>query len=305
MSEAAVKVVVVGSIGLDTIETPWAKREAILGGSVSYACAGASFFARTGMVGIVGHDFPPACEDTYLKLGIDLRGLQKAHGKTFRWGGVYDADMNNRRTLFTELNVFGSFMPELPSDYARAPFLFLANIAPALQLHVLKQARSPAFVAADTMDLWINTARAPLMEVISAVDLLALNESEARLLTGEHNLIKAARKILGWGPDYVIVKKGEHGAMLFTSGSVFVAPAYPLEVVHDPTGAGDSFAGGFMGALAELGAVDEPSIRRAMAYGSVVASFGVEDFSLARIERLTRGEIEHRLGAFKRLTRLE
>jgi sugar/nucleoside kinase (ribokinase family) len=305
VSDAEVKVVVVGSIGLDTIETPWAKREAILGGSVSYACAGSSFFARTGMVGVVGHDFPPACEDTYLKLGIDLRGLRKARGKTFRWGGVYDADMNNRRTLFTELNVFGNFMPELPADYARAPFLFLANIAPALQWHVLKQAQSPAFVAADTMDLWIHTAREPLMEVISAVDLLALNESEARLLTGEHNLVKAARKILGWGPDFVIVKKGEHGAMLFTSGSVFVAPAYPLERVHDPTGAGDSFAGGFMGALAESGAVDEPSMRRAMGYGTVVASFGVEDFSLGRIERLTRGEIEHRLGVFKRLTRLE
>ena len=295
---------VVGSIGLDTIETPDAKKEDILGGSVSYACAGASFFSPTGMVGVVGTDFPEPCMDVYRQFGIDLEGLQKAHGKTFRWSGVYEQDMNNRRTLATELNVFGKFMPELPGDYAKAPFLFLANISPELQLHVLSQAKSPRFVAADTMDLWINIALKPLREVISAVDLLTLNESEARLLSGENNLVKAAKKILGWGPKYVIVKKGEHGAMLFSATGIFVVPAYPLEVVHDPTGAGDTFAGGFMGALSEGGDVSEGAIRKAMGYGSVVASFGVEDFSLDRLQKLSRREIDHRVEAFRKLTHL-
>jgi len=299
-----VKLVVVGSIGLDTIETPQARKEEILGGSVSYACAGASFFAPTGMVGVVGTDFPEPCMDVYRKFGIDLAGLQKAHGKTFRWSGVYEQDMNNRRTLATDLNVFGKFMPELPNDYAKAPFLFLANISPELQLHVLSQAKSAEFVAADTMDLWINIARNPLMEVVSAVDLLTLNESEARLLSGENNLIRAARKILGWGPEYVIIKKGEHGAMLFSKAGIFIVPAYPLEVVHDPTGAGDTFAGGFMGALSERGDVSETAIRKAMSYGSVVASFGVEDFSLDRLQTLSRHEIETRFAAFRTLTHI-
>jgi sugar/nucleoside kinase (ribokinase family) len=299
-----VQLVVVGSIGLDTIETPHARKSEILGGSVSYACAGASFFATTGMVGVVGADFPEPCVDVYRQFGIDLKGLQKASGKTFRWSGVYEQDMNNRRTLATELNVLGTFMPELPDDYTRAPFLFLANISPELQLHVLSQVKSPKFVVADTMDLWINIARKPLMEVISAVDLLTLNESEARLLSGENNLIKAARMILGCGPKYVIIKKGEHGAMLFSKAGIFIVHAYPLEVVHDPTGAGDTFAGGFMGALSERGDVSEAGIRKAMSYGSVVASFGVEDFSLARLQKLSRGDIEHRFEAFRALTHL-
>lgn len=298
------KLVVVGSVGLDTIETPMTRREGILGGSVSYACAAASFFAPTGMVGVVGTDFPEAYLELYRDFGIDLQGLQRVEGKTFRWSGVYEADMNNRRTLATDLNVFGQFMPELPADYREAPFLFLANISPELQLHVLQQARVPEFVAADTMDLWINVARDPLMEVIAAVDLLTLNESEARLLAGEHNLVRAARKIMGWGPECLIIKKGEHGAMLFSAGGMFVVPAYPLESVQDPTGAGDTFAGGFMGALAEGGRVDPTAIRTAMAYGSVVASFGVEAFSLDRLKRLSRTEIDQRLQAFRDLISL-
>lgn len=299
-----VQLVVVGSIGLDTIETPHARKSEILGGSVSYACAGASFFATTGMVGVVGADFPEPCVDVYRQFGIDLKGLQKAAGKTFRWSGIYEQDMNNRRTLATDLNVLGTFMPELPDDYTRAPFLFLANISPELQLHVLSQVKSPKFVVADTMDLWINIARKPLMEVVGAIDLLTLNESEARLLSGENNLIKAARMILGCGPKYVIIKKGEHGAMLFSKSGIFIVHAYPLEVVHDPTGAGDTFAGGFMGALSEHGDVSEVAIRKAMSYGSVVASFGVEDFSLARLQKLSRGDIEHRFEAFRALTHL-
>ncbi|MEI6167670.1 MAG: PfkB family carbohydrate kinase [bacterium] len=300
-----VQLVVVGSIGLDTIETPHAKKVEILGGSVSYACASASFFTPTGMVGVVGADFPEPCVDIYRQFGIDLNGLQKSHGKTFRWSGIYEQDMNNRRTLATELNVLETFMPELPDDYTRAPFLFLANIAPQLQLHVLSQVKSPKFVAADTMDLWINIALTSLRDVISAVDLLTLNESEARLLAGENNLVKAAKKILGWGPKYVIIKKGEHGAMLFSATGIFVVPAYPLEIVHDPTGAGDTFAGGLMGALSERGEVSEAAICKAMGYGSVVASFGVEDFSLERLQTLSRREINHRFAAFKRLTHFD
>ncbi|MEI6563511.1 MAG: PfkB family carbohydrate kinase [bacterium] len=300
-----VQLVVVGSIGLDTIETPDAKKEEILGGSVSYACASASFFTPSGMVGVVGSDFPEPCLDVYRQFGIDLQGLQKSHGKTFRWSGIYEQDMNNRRTLATELNVLATFMPELPDDYARAPFLFLANISPELQLHVLSQVKSPRFVAADTMDLWINIALKPLRDVISAVNLLTLNESEARLLAGENNLVRAAKKILGWGPQYVIIKKGEHGAMLFSKTGIFVVPAYPLEIVHDPTGAGDTFAGGLMGALSERGEVSEAAICQAMGYGSVVASFGVEDFSLGRLLKLSRPEINHRFNSFRRLTHFD
>lgn len=210
--------------------------------------------------------------------------------------------MNNRRTLATELNVLESFMPELPDDYTRAPFLFLANIAPQLQLHVLSQVKSPKFVAADTMDLWINIAPKPLRDVIAAVDLLTLNESEARLLAGENNLVRAAKKILSWGPKFVIIKKGEHGAMLFSAAGIFVVPAYPLEIVHDPTGAGDTFAGGLMGSLSERGEVSEAAICKAMGYGSVVASFGVEAFSLERLQKLSRDEINRRFIAFQRLT---
>jgi len=300
-----IQLVVVGSIGLDTIETPDTKKNEILGGSVSYACASASFFTPTGMVGVVGTDFPEPCMDVYRQFGINLSGLQKSHGKTFRWSGIYEQDMNNRRTLVTELNVLETFMPELPDDYTRAPFLFLANIAPQLQLHVLSQVKSPKFVAADTMDLWINIALKPLRDVISAVDLLTLNESEARLLAGENNLVKAAKKILKWGPKYVIIKKGEHGAMLFTATGIFVVPAYPLEIVHDPTGAGDTFAGGLMGALSERGEVSEAAICKAIGYGTVVASFGVEDFSLGRLLKLSRQEINHRFAAFKRLTHFD
>ncbi len=305
MKKTSVELVVVGSIGLDTVATPWERREEILGGSVSFACAGASFFTPVGMVGVVGEDFPEPYVQAYRDFGIDLQGLQRVPGRTFRWSGVYDADMNSRRTLLTELNVFAAFKPELPPAYRKAPYVFLANIAPDLQLHVLSQVESPKFVAADTMDLWINVARERLLEVIASVDLLTLNDSEARLLAGEHNLIKAARKILGWGPDYLIIKKGEHGAMLFSASGTAVVPAYPLESVLDPTGAGDTFAGGFMGALVERGTLDQAAMRRAMAYGSVVASFGVEAFSLDRLQSLTRTEIEHRLAAFRELTRLD
>ena len=294
--------VIVGSIGLDTIETPNERHERLLGGSVSYACAAASFFGDVGMVGVVGTDFPREHVALYEAFGIDLQGLQTEPGETFRWSGVYDADMINRRTLSTELNVFASFSPELPESYRDAPYLLLGNIGPDLQLHVLSQARRPEFVVADTMDLWINTARDELMKVIGGVQLLTLNDSEARLLTGEHNLRRCAAAILDMGPDHVVIKKGEHGAMLVSRGGIFLVPAYPVEVVRDPTGAGDSFAGAFMGVLAARGTCDVGTIREALLYGAVVASVGVEAFSLAALQKATRESIEDRMDEMKRMT---
>ena len=301
---APLKLVIVGSVGLDTIETPTAKHADLLGGSASYACAAASFFAPTGMVGVVGTDFGKQYLDIYRGFGFDRAGLQIREGRTFRWSGVYEENMDNRRTLSTELNVFAEFMPELPENYRKAPFLFLANIAPALQLRVLDQIRKPRFVVADTMDLWINTALADLKKVIRRVDLLTLNESEARHLTGERMLIKAARKLLGWGPQHILIKKGEHGAVLFSKRGTFLMPAYPLEAVNDPTGAGDTFAGGFIGQLAAGGKVTEEALRLAMLVGSVIASFNVEAFSLDRLRKLTRREFNARVGEFKKMLRI-
>ncbi len=295
-----VELVIVGSVGLDTIETPAARHADVLGGSASYACVAASFFARTGMVGIVGTDFPSSARRLYARHGIDLEGLQVLEGKTFRWSGIYEANMDNRRTLSTDLNVFAQFQPELPESYRRAPFLFLANISPELQLHVLDQmARRPKFVLLDTMDLWINVAKPKLLEAIGRVDLLTLNESEARHLTGEHGLVRAARALLKLGPTYVLIKKGEHGSILFSRKQIFLMPAYPLETVRDPTGAGDTFAGGLLGALAKSGKVTPRSIHNAMSCGSVVASFGVEDFSLTRLTRLKKTDIAKRLSSFR------
>lgn len=298
---ASIQLVVVGSVGLDTIETPTAKHADVLGGSASYACAAASFFTHTGMVGVVGSDFSKKYFDVYRSFGFDLAGLQVREGRTFRWSGVYEDNMDNRRTLATELNVFAEFMPDLPESYRSAPFLFLANIAPALQLRVLDQIRKPRFVVADTMDLWINVALADLKKVIRRIDLLTLNESEARHLTGERLLIKAARRLLGWGPKHILIKKGEHGSVLFSKKGTFLMPAYPLEVVNDPTGAGDTFAGGFIGQLAAGGTVTEEALRRAMLVGSVIASFNVEAFSLNRLRKLTHGEFIRRVGEFKRM----
>ncbi|MBM4152390.1 MAG: sugar kinase, partial [Kiritimatiellaceae bacterium] len=234
--------VIVGSIGIDTIETPREKQIEILGGSVSYACAAASFFTKTGMVGIVGNDFPAEYRALWEQMGIDLAGLQTEEGKTFRWSGVYEENMDNRRTLLTELNVFEHFMPELPDSYRSAPYLFLGNIAPALQLHVLEQMTEPKFILIDTMDLWINIAREKLIEVIGKCNMLTLNESEARLLTNTHSLMEAAKLLLSWGPQFVLIKKGASGSMLFSRDNLFLLHAFPLADFKDPTGAGDTFA---------------------------------------------------------------
>lgn len=297
--------VIVGSIGIDTVETPREKQSGILGGSVSYACAAASFFARTGMVGVVGTDFPAEHRRLWEGMGIDLAGLQTAEGRTFRWSGVYEDNMDHRRTLLTELNVFENFSPELPESYRGAPYLFLANIAPQLQLHVLDQMQSSEFVLLDTMDLWIRTAREQLVEAAGRCDMLALNESEARLLTGEHSLLHAAGRLLAMGPRYILIKKGQSGSMLFSHDRLFLLHAFPLADFKDPTGAGDTFAGGLMGALAESGGSGERAIRRAMVYGSVVAAFGVEEFGLARLAGLKRAEIEERAELLKSMCRMD
>lgn len=299
MSE--VKVVVVGSVGLDTIETPAARRENVLGGSASYACAAASFFTRVGMVGVVGTDFAAEHTERYCRFGIDQAGLQVREGKTFRWSGVYEANMDNRRTRRTDLNVFEAFSPDLPAAYRGAPYLFLANISPVLQLHVLDKMSRPKFVVADTMDLWITTARDDLNRVIQRVHLMTMNESEARRLTGLHSLPAAAAALLARGPAFVLIKKGEHGSMLFSADGTFLLPAYPLDHVADPTGAGDTFAGGFIGALAEANELEDGAIRRALLHGCIVASFAVQDFGLDRLLRLQRSEIDDRIRQFRQM----
>jgi len=304
MTQPSVDLTIVGSIGIDTIETPTEKQEEILGGSVSYACAAASFFTHTGMVGVVGTDFPPEFRQTWENMSIDLEGLQTVEGKTFRWSGVYEENMDNRRTLSTDLNVFETFSPDLPESYRDADYLFLGNIHPALQLHVLEQVHSPKFILIDTMDLWINIAKDELAKVISKCHMLTLNESEAQLFTGELTLTAAAKQLLELGPEYVLIKKGGNGSMLFTQEDVFLLHAYPLDSFKDPTGAGDTFAGGLMGALATSGKTDKEAIRQAMVYGSITASFGVEEFSLERLKKLDRDELETRVVEFKEMCRL-
>ena len=300
----AINLTIVGSIGIDTIETPTEKREEILGGSVSYACAAASFFTQSGMVGVVGTDFPQTFRDRWTQMNINLDGLQTQEGKTFRWSGIYEANMDNRTTLSTDLNVFEEFSPNLPETYRDAPYLFLGNIHPALQLHVLEQVHNPRFVLIDTMDLWINIAKEELTQVIGNCDMLTLNESEAQLFTGEHSLMQAAKALLELGPDYILIKKGGNGSMLYSRDDLFLLHAYPLDTFADPTGAGDSFAGGLMGALAASGKTDAEAIRQAMVYGRVVASFGVEEFSLDRLQRLDRDQIEQRLHHFRSICRI-
>lgn len=301
--QESVDLVAVGSIGLDTIATPFEKRDALLGGSLSYACAAAGFFARPGMVGVVGDDFPKEFAALYRSLRIDLTGLACVPGKTFRWSGTYDVDMINRRTLATELNVFEGFSPTIPEPYRDARFLLLGNIAPSLQLRVLSQMRRPKFTVADTMDLWINIAKDELMQVIGQVDMLMVNDGEARLLSGLYNLRQCAARILTWGPKFLVIKKGEHGAMLFSKEGIFLVPAYPVEAVRDPTGAGDCFAGAFLGALASGGKRSTRAVRKALLYGAVVASFGVEDFSVERLKTLRRSDIGRRLAELRRMMR--
>jgi sugar/nucleoside kinase (ribokinase family) len=296
-------VLIVGSTALDSIKTPRAEKARLLGGSASHAAVAASFFAPVRLVGIVGGDFPARYLALYRKHNIDLEGLQIAPGRTFHWSGEYEVNMNQRRTLATELGVFETFLPRLPESYRDSPFVLLANIAPSMQSRVLDQMRRPKFVVADTMDLWLNIALADLLKLLRRVDGLVLNESEARQLAQEDNLVQAAKKIHRLGPRHVIVKKGEHGAILSSDGKLFLAPAFPLRRVVDPTGAGDSFAGGMMGWLAAARGPVEDNLRRAVIYGSAVASFCCEGFGLAATTRASRPAIEERVNALRLLTR--
>jgi sugar/nucleoside kinase (ribokinase family) len=296
-------VLIVGSTALDSIKTPNAENPRLLGGSASHAAVAASFFSPVKLIGAVGEDFPKKYLQLYQRHKIDLEGLQILPGKTFHWSGEYEANMNHRRTLATELGVFETFTPTLPKAHQATPFVLLANIAPALQLHVLDQMRRPKFVVADTMDLWLNIARADLMKLLPRLDGFVLNDSEAQQLTKEDNVFAALEKIHQLGPKYVIIKKGSHGSILSGPKGFFICPAYPLHTVEDPTGAGDSFVGGMMGYLATAkGSIDD-NIRRAMVYGSVTASFCCEGFGLTRTTKIKRADIEKRVKELKKLTR--
>lgn len=297
--------VVVGSVALDSVEANGTVRDDVLGGSASFFSTAASYFAPVKLVAVVGEDMPQQHLDFLAKRGVDLTGLERAHGKTFRWKGRYSDDLASRTTLDTQLNVFADFKPRLPEAWRDGEFLFLGNIHPTLQLDVLQQVKKPRLVAMDTMNFWIEGEPAALARVLERVDLIVINDEEARLLSKEHNLPRAARAIRAMGPKTVIVKRGESGALLFHEHGVFAAPAYPLERVLDPTGAGDTFAGGFMGYLARVRDVGPQAVRRAMFYGSVMASFCVEDYSLDRLRALSEGEIEGRYRAFRDLTHFE
>jgi sugar/nucleoside kinase (ribokinase family) len=299
-------VLIVGSIALDTVKTPVEEHADLLGGSASYAALSASFFSPVNLVGVVGDDFPASEFDFWKAHKIDSEGVQRARGKTFRWSGEYSWDLNSRETRSVALNVFEQFKPILPQSYRKTDFVLLANIAPSLQSHVLDQMERPRFVVADTMDLWIETTRKDLDALLPRVDLLILNDSEARQMTKETSLIKAGRRIQSFGPKFVAIKKGEHGALLFGEDEFFSCGAYPLEDIHDPTGAGDSFAGGMAGYLAgAVKTVHFADLRKAMIYGSVVASFSVEAFSLERLRNLTMKEIAERYETFKMMSQFE
>jgi sugar/nucleoside kinase (ribokinase family) len=300
-------VLVVGSIALDTVKTPVEEHADLLGGSASYAAVGASFFSPVKFVGVVGDDFPHAHVEYLRSRSINLEGLQTLPGKTFRWSGEYMWDLNTRETRSVELNVFEHFNPTLPASYTDTPIVLLANIAPKLQSHVLDQMTQPKFSIADTMDLWIDIAREDLVALLKRVDMLILNDGEARQFTGETSLIKAGAKIRAMGPKYVAIKKGEHGCLLFGDGQFFSCGAYPLEDIHDPTGAGDTFAGGLAGFLAaqDHGHVTFEALRKAVVYGSVLASFNVEAFSLERLKTLSQNDIDERYEMFRLMSQFE
>lgn len=295
-------IVVVGTVAFDTVETPFGRGENVLGGSATYFSTSASFFTDVSLVAVVGEDFPDEHVQFLQSRDINTDGLQRIPGKTFHWTGKYGYDLNEAQTLDTQLNVLTEFKPDLPESYRASEYLFLANIDPDLQMEVLEQMHKPKLVACDTMNFWISSKPEALRRVLQKVDIVVINEGEARQFTGEANLVKAARQIIALGCKRLVVKRGEYGVLMFTADSVFAAPAYPLEEVFDPTGAGDTFAGGFMGYLANTGDLSEESIRQAIVFGSVMASFNVEDFSLDRMKRLDYKQIESRYKSFKALT---
>ncbi|HWQ69386.1 MAG TPA: PfkB family carbohydrate kinase [Patescibacteria group bacterium] len=298
-------ILVVGSVALDSVRTPFGDAKEALGGSATYFSVAASFFADVRVVAVVGEDFPEEHLAFLKSRSIDLEGLVRVPGRTFRWTGEYGFDLNEAKTLETQLNVFATFQPEIPKAYTESELVFLANIDPELQRQVLGQVRSPRLVAADTMNYWIGGKPEALQETLRSVDVLLINDAETRQLADEPNLVRAAQKVLGWGPTSLVIKRGEYGALMVQKGGWFAAPALPLDSVFDPTGAGDCFAGGFIGYLANTMNFEESNIRKAIVMGSVMASFNVEAFSLDRLRRLTYPEIEARYKVFKRLAHFE
>lgn len=299
-------ILIVGSVALDSVRTPFGEVKEALGGSATYASYSASFFAPVRLVAVVGEDFPQEHIGLLKGRGIHVEGLQVAKGKTFRWTGAYEYDLNEAHTLATELNVFETFKPQIPESYKKSDFVFLANIDPDLQLSVLGQVEKPKLVACDTMNLWIRLKPEALKRVIQRVDFLFINDGEARQFANTASLVKAGRLLQSWGPQYVVIKKGEHGALLFGKNSFFAAPAFPLEEVYDPTGAGDTFAGGFFGYVAKQGGdISDSTLRRAVVYGTALASFTVEKFSLERLKTLTPEQIAARVRMLKELSRFD
>ena len=298
-------ILVVGSVAYDTVETPFGRAEKVLGGSASFFSVAAAFFAPVNLVAVVGDDFSAQAMAAFQGRPIDLEGLERTAGKTFHWQGKYSYDLNSRETVCTDLNVFEFFKPRIPDGYRRSEHVFLGNIDPVLQRQVLEQVERPRLVACDTMNFWISGKPEEVRRTLAAVDILLINDAEARQLSGEWNVVKAARAIRAMGPHTLVIKKGEHGVLMFSEEGSFAAPAYPLEEVFDPTGAGDTFAGGFLGYLAGAPKVDEAALRRAVVMGSTLASFCVEAFSLDRLLTLSRPEIDARYRLFKRLTHFE
>lgn len=298
-------ILVVGSVALDTVETPFGRADEIVGGAAVYFGAAAALFGQVQVVGVVGGDYPLEFLEFLRRRGVDLRGLEVHEGRSFRWGGAYSYDMNARETLFTELGVFAEFRPTLPDPFRSTEWIFLGNIDPRLQLRVLDQVDSPRFVACDTMNYWIEKEREALLEVLGRIDMLVVNDAEARELSGDPNLARAARWIQDQGPTHVAIKKGEHGAVLLSGDGIFFAPGYPLEEILDPTGAGDAFAGGLMGHLAWADSVDPETMRRAVVYGCSLGSFACEAFGPSRLAEVSALEVEERVATFQRMTRFE
>lgn len=298
-------ILVIGSVALDTVETPFGKIQDGLGGSATHFSASASYYTDVHLVAVVGEDFPSEHIAFLKSRGIDVEGLEKVPGKTFRWAGKYDYDLSNAQTLSTDLNVFEKFSPQVPSGFANIPYVFLANIDPVLQGQVISQVKSPKLIACDTMNFWIQGKKDDLINTIRKVNLLTINEGEARLLSGQSNLLKAAKAIQSLGPKTLVIKRGEYGALLFHEGHVFSAPGLPLEDVKDPTGAGDSFAGGFMGYIAKNDNQTLDTLKQAVIFGSVMASYNVEAFSCDRLRNLTQADIQTRYRQFKNLAHFE
>ncbi|MDP8216884.1 MAG: PfkB family carbohydrate kinase [Candidatus Kaelpia imicola] len=298
-------ILVVGSVALDTIKTPFGKADKILGGSAVYFSISAINFAPVKIVAVAGEDFPKKHIRFLKNKHINIEGLKIEQGKTFYWEGEYGWDFSNPKTITTDLNVFANFNPKIPRSYQNSKYLFLANIDPEIQIRVLNQVKNPKLIASDTMNYWIENKRKELLKLLKRIDIFIINESESKELTNQKNIIKAAKEIMKLGPEIVVIKKGEHGVLLFTKNHIFTAPAYLMESVSDPTGAGDTFAGGFIGYLAKIKRIDHENLRRATIYGTIMATFAVEDFSLRKLGKISTIDIERRMRKFKKLTDFE